>query len=150
MRRSLRAAFDALMAPFLHQDFDRVMQFLGNLGVIAALLASLLFGIVMTIPHEEMVRGDIQHLSLVSPAFRCRFAPNASLEICSASFMDAHAAHTNRQCDWRDAACRSEYCDLLRCMKAREERRASSVAKTEGSSYRVDDASVERVSRSSA
>ena len=37
-----------------------------------------------------------------------------------------------------------------RCMKAREERRASSVAKTEGSSYRVDDASVERVSRSSA
>ena len=45
MRRSLRAAFDALMAPFLHQDFDRVMQFLGNLGVIAALLASLLFGI---------------------------------------------------------------------------------------------------------
>jgi len=56
MRRSLRAAFDALMAPFLHQDFDRVMQFLGNLGVIAALLASLLFGIVMTIPHEEMVR----------------------------------------------------------------------------------------------
>ena len=55
MRRSLRAAFDALMAPFLHQDFDRVMQFLGNLGVIAALLASLLFGIVMTMGSSYRV-----------------------------------------------------------------------------------------------
>ena len=43
------------MAPFLHQDFDRVMQFLGNLGVIAALLASLLFGIVMTMGSSYRV-----------------------------------------------------------------------------------------------
>ena len=67
MRRSLRAAFDALMAPFLHQDFDRVMQFLGNLGVIAALLASLLFGIVMTIARWRRPRdartGSMMHRS---------------------------------------------------------------------------------------
>ena len=66
---------------------DTVISLLTNLGVVSALLASLLFGIVMTIPHKETMLGDKRFLSISSLAFRCQFAdwsdPGMTLEICS-------------------------------------------------------------------
>ena len=51
------------------QDFDSAQSILTNLGVVAALMLSVLIGVVVTMPDEESLRGDILHLSLSSPHF---------------------------------------------------------------------------------
>lgn len=80
------------------QDYESVQAVLLNFGVVAALLLSMLLGLILTVPVEETVSGDILSLSLSSPHFRCHFAPaNAtSIEICSPNYTIALFGTTNR------------------------------------------------------
>ena len=73
----------------LDQDYENVQSILLNLGIVSALLLSILIGLVMSIPVEESARGDILSLSLSSPHFRCHFASvlnTTTIEMCSPNF----------------------------------------------------------------
>jgi len=82
----------------LDQDSESVQSILLNFGIVAALLLSILLSLILTVPVEETVRGDILSLSLSSPHFRCRFAPSnaTAIEICSPNFTIAVFGTTNR------------------------------------------------------
>ena len=80
----------------LSQDYESVQSILNSFGIVAALLLSILLSLMMTVPVEESVRGDIFSLSLSSPHFRCHFVGDANtIEICSESLTIALFGTTN-------------------------------------------------------
>mmetsp|Transcript_28728 Transcript_28728/g.42216 ORF Transcript_28728/g.42216 Transcript_28728/m.42216 type:complete len:494 (-) Transcript_28728:363-1844(-) len=92
-----KLAITKLVADYA-QDYESVVSILINFGIVAALLLSILIGLLMTIPAEEMTLGDIRSLSLSSPHFRCHFANKTttnSIEICSPNFTKSLFGTTN-------------------------------------------------------
>jgi len=80
----------------LSQDYEGAQSILTSFGIVAALLLSILLSLIMTVPIEESVLGDILSLSLSSPHFRCHFVGDANtIEICSESFTIALFGTTN-------------------------------------------------------
>jgi len=68
----------------LDQEYESLQSILINFGIVGALLLSILLGLIMTIPVDEIVKADIAILALSSPYFRCYFAllnPTTTLEI---------------------------------------------------------------------
>ena len=119
--------------PLGSMNNDTVISLLTNLGVVSALLASLLFGIVMTIPHKETMLGDKRFLSISSLAFRCQFAdwsdPGMTLEICSPELtvlnvqkaMSPMDVSCNDGKDWLDQRCQMELCDRSEFLESNNE-----------------------------
>ena len=80
------------------QDFDSAQSILTNLGVVAALMLSVLIGVVVTMPDEESLRGDILHLSLSSPHFWCHFRNlnnESAIEFCNPEYTTYHFGTTD-------------------------------------------------------
>jgi len=112
-----------VVEPMGSMKHGTVISLLTNMGVVSALLASLLFGIIMTIPQEEVYLGDKRQLSFNSLAFRCQFAdwsdPDMTLEICSPELtalnvqkaMSPIDVSCNDGKDWSDPTCRMELCN---------------------------------------
>jgi len=140
LRDTLSAALAAknvscfnVFEPLGSMSHDTVISLLTNMGVVSALLASLLFGIVMTIPHEEAMLGDKRFLSISSLAFRCQFAdwsdPKMTLEICSPELtvlnvqkaMSPMDVSCNDGNDWLDQRCQMELCDRSEFLESNNE-----------------------------
>eukprot|EP00943_MAST-04B_sp_MAST-4B-sp1_P000124 g124.t1 len=65
---------------------DSVASVITNLGVTAALLASIALSVILTVSREEIVAGDIIRLSQKNPAFRHHFSPNTTLNMCFGNY----------------------------------------------------------------
>ena len=137
--------------PLGSMNNDTVISLLTNMGVVSALLASLLFGIVMTIPHEETMLGDKRFLSISSLAFRCQFAdwsdPGMTLEICSPELTVLNVQKAispmdvscNDGKDWLDQRCQMELCDRSEFLESNNEFDAEDKARMQASFRSVGD-----------
>jgi len=88
--------------PEVLQDYDKVHSILVNFGVVTALLLSIHIALMMSVPVEESIKGDILSLSLSSPHFRCHVRSlnnhstiNDTIEICSPKFTKSLFQTTN-------------------------------------------------------
>jgi hypothetical protein len=94
----------------LEQTYENITSLITNIIVIEALLAGLTMSILLTIPADEFINGDIVAMAHNSRNFRCRFAPDSKYDLCygkanySVSFCEARGAATRIACDYQDTA----------------------------------------------
>ena len=71
-----------------HQSItsDSMANVITNLGITAALMASIALSIILTVTKEELIAGDILRLSQKNPAFRHHFSPNTTLNLCFGNY----------------------------------------------------------------
>jgi hypothetical protein len=81
------------------QNFQTIVSIITNIAVFQTLLAGLTITILLTIPSDEFINGDIVSMAYCSRSFRCRFAPNSTFDICFGPGNFSEAA-----CRLRDAA----------------------------------------------
>jgi len=65
------------------QSFDTIISIITNVIVFQALLAGLTVSVLLTIPADEFITGDIVFMAHTSRNFRCIFSPSSSYDICS-------------------------------------------------------------------